>query len=162
MNGASHSELIHAPFADGSLEAPGEGSLPPEVAQALHQILAAHTTRPDLCWFAVWDGWGCLDATMRSSPAFILPNRRYHLFYSSITAIEVSFCHSPSNQSANLWWSDDCAWCVATEIDFMSTYVAGTTAAIDAISACTMLEVDRVEPTDGVAWASDTINPRAV
>lgn len=45
-------------------------------------------------------------------------------------------------QSANLWWPDDRAWCVATEIDFMTTYIAGTAEAIAAIVARADLEAD--------------------
>jgi hypothetical protein len=29
------------------------------------------------------------------------------------------------SHSPNLWWPDDRAWCVATEIDHQSTYVGG-------------------------------------
>lgn len=41
----------------------------------------------------------------------------------------------------------------------MTTYVAGADEAIAALIACADLEIDLVEPSDGVTWASDTINP---
>ena len=41
----------------------------------------------------------------------------------------------------------------------MTTYIGGSAEAIAAIVACPELEADIVEPTDGVSWASDTINP---
>jgi hypothetical protein len=140
---------------------PNEGSLPPEVARPLWQVLAAFTTTAGTCWFAVWEGWGCLAADVQKSPSFAIPERRLHLFWASIEAIEASFCHVPPfyHQSANLWWPDDQAWCVATEIDFMSTYVAGTEEAIAALMARSDLEIDIVEPSDGVTWASDIFNP---
>lgn len=159
-NYRSHGARDRAPLFVASIEAPAEGSLPPEVARPLWQALATHTTTPEHCWFAVWEGWGCLDAKARSGATFGLPNRRFHLFYGAIDAIETSFCDSPSIQSANLWWPADHAWCVATEIDFMTTYVAGSDAAIAALASCTALETDKVDPADGVAWASDTINAR--
>lgn len=65
----------------------------------------------------------------------------------------------PSYQSANLWWPEDRAWCVATEIDFNTTYVAGTQGLVDALLACEGLEIYQVEPTDGVAYGGDTLNP---
>ncbi len=43
-------------------------------------------------------------------------------------------------QSPNLWWPDDRAWCVATEIDVACTYVGGSAACIDAVLACSDLE----------------------
>ncbi|MBD2104294.1 hypothetical protein [Leptolyngbya sp. FACHB-261] len=149
----------HPPALNGSFEEPSTGSLPPKVSRPLWQALAPHTTTPEYCWFAVWEGHGCLNALVPSSPSFAIPHRRFHLFHASIEAIEASFSDSSFHQSANLWWPSDCAWCVATEIDFMTTYVAGTDAAIAALIACTELEVDKVEPTDGVTWASDTLNP---
>lgn len=65
----------------------------------------------------------------------------------------------PSYQSANLWWPADRAWCVATEIDFNTTYIAGTQGLVDALLACEALEVHQVEPTDGAAYGGDTLNP---
>lgn len=41
----------------------------------------------------------------------------------------------------------------------MTTYAAGTDEAIAALMARADLEVDVVEPSDGVTWASDAINP---
>jgi len=40
---------------------PEEGSLPQELAPVLASLLAQHTATPDRCWFAVWEGFGCLD-----------------------------------------------------------------------------------------------------
>jgi hypothetical protein len=139
---------------------PSEGSLPLEVARPLWHVLASHTTTAATWWFAVWEGFGCFSEEVQSSPSFEIPGRRLHLFWASIEAIEASFCGPQFyHQSANLWWPDDHAWCVATEINFMTTYVAGTAEAIAALIARADLEVDMVEPSDGVTWASDTINP---
>lgn len=158
--GISGSYQAPPAWADTSFQNPDEGSLPPEVARPLWQVLAAYTTTAARCWFAVWEGFGCLAADVLSGPSFTIPNRRLFLFQAPIEASEVSFCEPPFyHQSANLWWPDDRAWCVATEIDFMSTYVAGPAEAIAALAARADLEVDRVEPADGVTWASDTLNP---
>jgi hypothetical protein len=146
--------------SDISFEDPSQGSLPPELARLFWRVLESHTRTPATCWFAVWEGFGCLAAEVRSSRSFAIPERQLHLLWASIEAIEASFCDPQFyHQSANLWWPDDQAWCVATEIDFMTTYVAGTDEAIVALMACADLEVDVVEPADGVTWASDTINP---
>ena len=49
--------------------------------------------------------------------------------------------HSP-----NLWWPDDRAWCVATEIDLAWTYVGGSAALIDDVLASAALEAQPVSP----------------
>ena len=64
----------------------------------------------------------------------------------------------PLHQSANLWWPEDRAWCVATEIDFVSTYLAGSQKLIDAVLA-SGLEVLQVRPSDGISYSADTLNP---
>ena len=58
--------------------------------------------------------------------------------------------------SPNLWWPDDRAWCVATEIDLDSTYIGGSQAL-----AADLLNDPRVEATPVRAGDArgDTINP---
>ena len=63
----------------------------------------------------------------------------------------------PFNQSANLWWPKDRAWCVHTEIDFNTTYVAGSQGLIDAVLASEKLEAYQLEPTDELV--NDAVNP---
>lgn len=65
----------------------------------------------------------------------------------------------PTYQSANLWWPDDRAWCVATEIDFNTTYIAGSRTLLDALLGSGALEVYEASPTDGVTYGSDHLNP---
>ena len=65
---------------------------------------------------------------------------------------------SPRYQSANLWWPEDRDWCVHTEIDFNTTYVAGSQDLIDAVLESNP-EAYQVEPTDKITYDSDTLNP---
>ena len=65
----------------------------------------------------------------------------------------------PRYQSANLWWPEDRSWCVATEIDFNTTYIAGSQALIDALLAHPELETYQAQPTDHITYDSDTLNP---
>jgi hypothetical protein len=48
---------------------------------------------------------------------------------------------------------------VETEVDAMSTYVGGTRACIAELTAHRDLEAMTIEPSDGVTWASDQLNP---
>ncbi len=50
----------------------------------------------------------------------------------------------------NLWWPDDGAWFVATEIDFVSTYLAGGTEAIQAVLTEPDLEALPSHITDSI------------
>ena len=191
-------EHDHRKLGDTWIEGPEEGDLPVEVARVLWPILSQHTTTPERCFFAVWEGFGCFPESISEAPTFEIPARRFYLFRAPIEHIEKTFCtDNPDNtivvtivtrsgssekptpaeikdalkdlptpkfplhhQSANLWWPEDRAWCVATEIDFVTTYVAGSKEAIAAILSSEALEAYQVEPTDEITYLSDKINPR--
>ncbi len=138
--------------------APCAGSLPPELVEPLTAALTHYTTTPDRCWFAVWDGFGGTRADVRSAPAFHLLGRDYHLLTGPMGAVAESVL-DPGGQSPNLWWPDDEAWCVATEIDLNTTYIGCSEACGDAILAATELEALRIDPSAGISWRSDPLNP---
>jgi hypothetical protein len=64
-----------------------------------------------------------------------------------------------SIQSPNQWWPQDHAWCVASEIDFDSTLVAGSDGLIAEITAHPELEAFAIKPTDDLTRKGDKINP---
>lgn len=140
-------------------EAPAVGTLPAEVAAPLARTLAAHTTSTDDCWFAVWDGWGALHEVFSGRPTFQLPNRNYHLARGPLAAAAQSASSWHLHQSCNLWWPDDHAWCVATEIDLDSTYIGASEACIEELLANPDLETVPVSRTAGTTADSDTLNP---
>jgi hypothetical protein len=145
---------IRHPYALGA--PPRAGTLAPEAARAVASILARHTSTPGRCWFAVWDGWGAGYAFDRAAAAtFALPNRRYHLASGPAAAAGTSVLLPPWTQSASLWWADDRAWCVATEVDLYSSFVGCDERAADELTACGLYRVDRVAPTTGITWADD-------
>ena len=131
------------------------GTLAPDELRVLTHSLAAHTQRPDACWFAVWDGYACLHgspaiAELRAAdseeppadfpdragdaPRVQIPGRSLLLYEGAIEAA-ARFCRDePTCQSPNLWWPQDRAWCVATEIDLCWTYVGGSRALADRCS----------------------------
>jgi hypothetical protein len=61
-------------------------------------------------------------------------------------------------QSPNLFWPDDRAWCVATEIDFDSTLVGGPNQLIKDLLATPELEAWPVGPGDSLQEDADHIN----
>lgn len=158
---------------------PDVGSLPRQYADRLKEVLVRYTTTPNHVWFAGWDGFGGLKvrpggrgavsfgparkqrAVRRpsSAPTFQLPNRSYYLLSGPIEGIGESMCEDPIWQSANLWWPEDRAWCVATEIDFAWTYVAGDSALVDSLTGDPDLEALPVQIGHAITYEADRINP---
>ncbi len=151
---------------------PDMGSLPLPVAKAVMEVLRGHTTTPEQCSFAAWEGWGFdPDDFVTNAPAFELPARNYLLVDGPIEAVLESLMDPPAivvekglprphYQSPSLWWPDDRAWCVASEIDLQSTYVGGSRRCIEALLEDHQLETYEVQPSDGVTWDDDGINPK--
>lgn len=170
-----------APFDDP----PSTGHLPEPLLGALCKILAGHTARADRCWFCLWEGYGwisgnavALDANPRFGrreplpPAFgpltasaarvRIPNRDYLLFEGPLDAIADSGWWRDGRlirpQSPNLFWPEDRAWFVATEIDLDSTFVGGSATLIKNVLDDAQLEAWPARPTDLVWATSDEIN----
>ncbi len=97
-----------------------------------------------------------------SRPRLKLPHRDYLLLEGPLPAAkEIGWSYQPdwfSPQSPNLFWPADRAWCVATEIDFDSTLVAGPVDLVDAILRAANLDSWAVRPDDSFAIDGDHIN----
>jgi hypothetical protein len=139
-------------------DCPEQGSLPLELAALLATALARHTTTPDRCWFAAWEGFGGIRADVQSAPKFDVPHRSYHLLGGTVTAAAESIEELPSRQSASLWWPDDRAWCVATEIDLDTTYIGCADACRQDILGLTEIEALPIDPATGITKDSDLLN----
>lgn len=96
-------------------------------------------------------------------PRFRIPQRDYFLLEGPLDAAG-ELGHRPRPdvffpQSPNIFWPDDRAWCVATEIDLDSTYIGGSEALAQALLGEPRLEARRVQPGDPINAYSDSINP---
>lgn len=163
---------------------PHLGAMSERQAAALVSLLSKHTTTPNACCLCLWEGYGYLHAggmaplvaakpplarvrvgirriqlkwfrpqpPSEDGPRVMLPGRNYILFQAPISEA-LGWADGP-----NLWWPDDHAWCVASEIDFPYTYAGGSQDLIDAIVKDPAIEALPATDTDGISYASDTLN----
>jgi hypothetical protein len=61
-------------------------------------------------------------------------------------------------RSPGLWWPDDRAWCVATDVDMQDTYLGASGACVNRLLTDERLEVMRVTADQDISWESDVIN----
>ena len=141
---AGLSEDPHDMYKDppwGSL--PKDGSIPERECRTLVEVLRSFTSTPGNCFFCLWEGYGNIDTRLyKASSRVRAPGRDYLLFRGPIDAIMAFLAgdwpfwgHSP-----NIWWPEDRACCVATDIDLYDTYVGGSVECIEAIMSNPDLE----------------------
>lgn len=160
---------------------PSVGNLPREQFYTLARLLGDCTSTADRCWFCVWEGYGFwMEHSHQSLTAYreVRPwilrrrvevrrrqeeerkeferiskvrhqHRAYLLFEGALSTSAFEF--DGWWQSPNLWWPDDQAWCVATEIDGYSTYVGCGTECARAIMEAPELEALEVDLDASVA-----------
>ena len=120
-------------------------------------VLRRETTTPEQCHFCVWDGTGASDYS-GASERVRLPGRDYALYGGpmelALDPLDDFFDHI----SANLWWPEDHAWIVATEIDLCWTYAGGNAALIEKLLRNDHLEALRARLGDKHFYGSDTLN----
>ncbi len=97
-----------------------------------------------------------------AEPRVRLPGRDYLLFEGPLEGrVEVGSNLTPAyfmDQSPNLFWPEDHAWCAASEIDLYCTLVAGSKALAESLTANSALEACLMLPDDPISSDSDTIN----
>jgi hypothetical protein len=165
-------------------EAPERGNLAAASLRALCAVLGRYTQTPEHCYFCLWDGWGLLrgkpatavvraakngpapppmetEAQLIDTPRVRLPWRDYLLFEGPLDAATEMGDRGPDYffpQSPNIFWPADRGWCVATDIELDSTYVAGSAALAQALSSDPGLEVVEARPADRIDEDSDLVN----
>lgn len=146
----------HEPLWDGY--PPELGRLDPADFVRLRTVLARHTGTADACWFGLWEGYGAVDLPpgVAALPHVELPGREYLLFSG---ALDGAWPPWFADRSPNLCWPADRAWCLASEIDFDSTLVGGSTALVGELLRTPGLEVAAVGPDDSLAVDADRVNP---
>ncbi|WP_205649360.1 hypothetical protein [Agromyces sp. LHK192] len=101
-----------------------------------------------------------------AGPRFSLPDREHVLFEAGIAEFEASDwpARAPwartvwNAPSPNLVWPEDRAWVLATEIDFDSTVVGGSSALVEELVGTAGLEAVRIPADADLTWDGDLIN----
>ena len=140
---------------------PRYGCLPSEECRAIANVLRGFTSTPNRCYFCVWEGWGFRDPGLyKNASRLRVPGRDYLLFQGPLDAVMSFLDHFPRgwSQLPSIWWPDDRAWCVATEIDNPDTYVGGSDACIERILSCRDLEALPTTTEARADLGGDTIN----
>jgi len=137
---------------------PAEGSLPAAEGKRLIAILRAFTSCPDQCYLGIWEGFGVPELQeFAGRPRLMLPHRAYFLFRGPIDGV-TSLTLGTFQQPPNLWWPEDRAWCVATDIDLSETYLAASEACVERVVVDPGVEAYAV-PLDGrIDVDGDVIN----
>lgn len=126
---------------------------------ALMSVLGRFTTTPERCYFAVWHGYGgFLDeehverlvgkpAALRIGKAKVQLSFRgpdYLLLSGPLEAV-MDFHGWIGGmwfeQTPDIWWPEDRAWCVSSDVDTMDTCLGGSQACIEAVLDAPELEV---------------------
>ncbi len=118
-------------------------------------VLREFTETPDRCWFCIWTGFGGIEEHEAGEQVHHPFDRDYFLSFGPIDAV-TSF--EDGDEGPNIWWPDDRAWCVASEIDLATTYVGGSADCIARLRASMQLEVLPVSVNDRVDINADVIN----
>lgn len=85
------------------------------------------------------------------------PGREYRLISGSLDDI-ARFHFDGWWQPPNIWWPDDRAWCVASDVDGYETFVGGISACIRAVLESPDLEALPIDP-DVTFGGLDPLNP---
>lgn len=131
--------------------------------RALLHLLAAETSCPEDCYFALWEGWGFPESAHRW-PTFGVPHdaqfpaRSFFLFRGPLSEAEI--WGTPAE--AGIWgrpefsgggtpafvWPSDRTWCVAADIDPHWAGIGATVPSIERLIADRRLDAVGADPDD--------------
>ena len=137
--------------------------------RSLIGVLKNFTDTPGKCYFALWRGYGVLEGRDRwvlfgnewerhiKKAVTRLPERGepYLIFSGPLDSVMAFYGYVGQRhwgQPPNIWWPEDRAWCVASDIDSLDTIVGGSRACIDAVLRSPDLETLPAVLTDIVDW----------
>jgi hypothetical protein len=139
----------HEPSPGGVDREPDDGTMNAADLQTVAAFMSGWTTTPDDVWFCVWAGYGWPELPRVDDRNHLvqLPHRDHWLCHGTMAdALQL-----PHGQAPTLWWPNDKAWCISTEIDGYSTFVAATARCVDTLLALPELETVETHLTASIA-----------
>lgn len=114
----------------------------------------------------MWEGYGDLVGLRAypDLPRLAMPNRDMLLAQGPLDAVPTESFGDPgfppallrgAYRSPSLWWPEDRAWCVSTDVDLDSTYLGASSECVAALAGDPRLEAMPVGADQSVAWDSD-------
>jgi hypothetical protein len=91
------------------------------------------------------------DRVLRATPTFGTPQRQYFLMSGPLSAAR-ALTDAAGGSSPNLWWPQDRAWLVSTEVDGFSTYIGGSSSMMDALMVSPTVEAVRTSVNTPIAY----------
>ncbi len=120
------------------------------------EVLAEHTTTPEVGYAAVWEGWGAeLAGPAAQAPRVEVPERPMLLLTGPVLALRdapsLGFHATVGGFPPHLAWPADQAWCLACEVDEEIAFTVGCTqetarALAAALPGVREVEYDAPEP----------------
>ncbi len=147
------------------------GSIPEPECRTLVDVLKDFTSTPGNCFFGLWDGYSHITIgggnshienwQYHTNSRLRAPGRDYVLFRGPLDSIMAFLVEDEPfwGNSPNIWWPEDRAWCVATDIDLFDTFVGGSEECVEAVLSNPDLEVLRTTLDAILHIGGDTINP---
>lgn len=126
-----------------------------EQLAAIVDVLADHTTTPDDCWFAIWEGNTALDDIRASTPTVGIGDNYFLLRGPGARA---TACYR--GLAPNIWWPADRAWCMVAHFDFPCVYFGGTQQAVDSLLAMPEIEAWPARADQVITADNDHLNKR--
>ena len=143
-------------------EHPRIGSIPEAECRVLANVLREFTSTPDRCFFGLWDGYGNIVTRLYPAGSRVKGRGRdYLLFKGPLEGVMAFLVDRPFpfwGDSPNIWWPEDRAWCVATDIDLYDTYVGGSLECVQAVLDHPDLEALPTSLDARLDLGGDTVN----
>ncbi|TFI45467.1 hypothetical protein E4P29_00370 [Rhodococcus sp. 1R11] len=136
-----------------------DGELLPEIKQLAIATshLSSHTSTPDDCYFAIWEGWGGLELVGAVQLPFV--NREAVLFNGATSDLSTWVDSRDDTSPANLpipsfVWPADRAWCIANDVDPHFATIGASFTAIQELLKNTTIDVAVDDPDLPQPWYS--------
>ena len=117
---------------------------------------------PTVAFFGLWEGRGYIDNRLYPPVARVKGcSRDYLLFQGPLEGVMAFLDRRGTpfwGDSPNVWWPEDRAWCVATDIDLYDTYVGGSGECIQAVLEPPDLEALPTSLDARLDVGGDTVN----